>query len=77
MALLSLCISFVVLLVIGFPIAFNLILSSIIYLLVGDYPLTLVAQRMFQGMNGFALLAVPFFILTGQLMVKGSLLKNR
>ena len=76
MALLALCISFVVLLVIGFPIAFNLILSSIVYLLVGDYPLTLVPQRMFQGMNGFALLAVPFFILTGQLMVKGSLLKS-
>jgi tripartite ATP-independent transporter DctM subunit len=66
----------VVLLVIGFPIAFNLILSSILYLLVADYPLTLVPQRMFQGMNGFALLAVPFFILTGQLMVKGSLLKS-
>jgi len=75
-ALLALCISFVVLLVIGFPIAFNLILSSILYLLVADYPLTLVPQRMFQGMNGFALLAVPFFILTGQLMVKGSLLKS-
>jgi tripartite ATP-independent transporter DctM subunit len=66
----------VVLLIIGFPIAFNLILSSILYLLVADYPLTLVPQRMFQGMNGFALLAVPFFILTGQLMVKGSLLKS-
>lgn len=76
MALLTLCICFVVLLVIGFPIAFNLILSSILYLLVADYPLTLVPQRMFQGMNGFALLAVPFFILTGQLMVKGSLLKS-
>jgi len=75
-ALLALCISFVVLLIIGFPIAFNLILSSILYLLVADYPLTLVPQRMFQGMNGFALLAVPFFILTGQLMVKGSLLKS-
>ena len=76
MALLTLCVSFVVLLVIGFPIAFNLILSSIAYLLVGGYPLTLVPQRMFQGMNGFALLAVPFFILTGQLMVKGRLLKS-
>ena len=76
MALLALCISFLVLLIIGFPIAFNLILSSILYLLVADYPLTLVPQRMFQGMNGFALLAVPFFILTGQLMVKGSLLKS-
>ncbi len=75
-ALLALIVTFVILLLIGFPIAFNLILSSIVYLLVGDYPLTLVSQRMFQGMNGFALLAVPFFILTGQLMVKGSILKN-
>ena len=75
-ALLSLIVCFVILMLIGFPIAFNLILSSIVYLLVGGYPLTLVSQRMFQGMNGFALLAVPFFILTGQLMVKGSILKN-
>jgi tripartite ATP-independent transporter DctM subunit len=63
-------------LIVGFPIAFNLILSSIVYLLVSGYPLTLVPQRMFEGMNGFALLAVPFFIFTGQLMVKGSLLKS-
>lgn len=76
MALLALIICFFVLLIIGFPIAFNLILSSLVYLLVGDYPLTLIPQRMFQGMNGFALLAVPFFILTGQLMVKGSILKD-
>lgn len=76
MELLSLVGCFVLLLIVGFPIAFNLILSSIVYLLVGDYPLTLVAQRMFQGMSSFALLAVPFFILTGQLMVKGSLLKS-
>ena len=76
MALLSLLISFVVLLIIGFPIAFNLLLSSIIYLIVGGYPLTLVTQRMFEGMNGFALLAVPFFVLTGQFMVKGHLLRS-
>ena len=76
MALLALIVCFVALLIVGFPIAFNLILSSLVYLLVGDYPLTLIPQRMFQGMNGFALLAVPFFILTGQLMVKGSILKN-
>ncbi len=76
MALLALIVCFVALLIVGFPIAFNLILSSLVYLLVGDYPLTLIPQRMFQGMNGFALLAVPFFILTGQLMVKGSILKD-
>jgi len=75
-ALLALIVCFVVQLIIGFPIAFNLILSSAVYLLVGGYPLTLIPQRMFQGMNGFALLAVPFFIITGQFMVKGAILKN-
>ena len=75
-ALLALIVCFVILLISGFPIAFNLILSTFVYLMVGDYPLTLIPQRMFQGMNGFALLAVPFFILTGQLMAKGSILKD-
>lgn len=74
-ALLALGVSFVVLLVSGLPIAFNLMISSMVYLLVGGYPLTVVAQRMFEGMNSFALLAVPFFVLTGQFMVKGHLLK--
>jgi TRAP-type C4-dicarboxylate transport system permease large subunit len=75
LALFILIVSFVVLLIIGFPIEFNLLLSSIIYLLVGGYLLTLVCQRMFEGMNGFALLSVPFFVLTGKFMVKGHLLK--
>jgi tripartite ATP-independent transporter DctM subunit len=59
----------------GFPIAFNMILSSTVYLLVGGYPQLLVVQRMFEGMNGFSLLAVPFFILTGQFMLRGHLLE--
>jgi len=75
-ALIALIACFFILLISGFPIAFNLILSSFVYLVVGDYPITLIPQRMFQGMNGFVLLAVPFFILTGQLMVKGAILKS-
>lgn len=76
MALLVLVICFAVLLVSGFPIAFNLLLSSTVYLLVGGFPLDIVPQRLFSGMNSFSLLAVPFFILTGQLMMKGNLLKS-
>ncbi len=76
MELLALVVPFVFFLIIGFPIAFNLLLSSIIYLIAGGYPLTLVGQRMFEGMSSFALLAVPFFILTGQFMLKGHLLKS-
>lgn len=66
---------FLVLLIIGFPIALNLLTSSIVYLYAADYPLALVGQRLFEGMNGFALLAVPFFVLMGQLMLKGRLLE--
>ncbi len=74
MALAALVSSFILLLIIGFPIAFCLIASSILYLVIQDYPLTLITQRMFEGMNGFPLLAVPFFVLTGQLLLKGRLL---
>jgi len=66
---------FLLLLVMGFPIAFNMILSSSMYLLVGGYPQLLVVQRMFEGMNGFSLLSVPFFVLTGQFLLKGHLLE--
>ncbi len=76
MALTVLVISFILLLVIGFPIAFCLLAGSILYLLIQDYPFTLITQRMFEGMNGFPLLAVPFFVLTGQFMLKGRLLRK-
>lgn len=62
--------------IIGLPIAFNLLISSSVYLIAGDYSLILIAQRMYEGMNSFALLAVPFFVLTGQFMLKGRLLNS-
>ncbi len=76
MALAALVSSFILLLIIGLPIAFCLIASSILYLVIQDYPLTLITQRMFEGMNGFPLLAVPFFVLTGQFLLKGRLLRK-
>ncbi len=42
-------------------------------ILVGDVPLTLVAQRMVTSVDSFPLLAVPFFILAGNLMQQGGL----
>ncbi len=53
----------------GIPIAFCLALTSLIVLLIiGDVPLYLIPQRMFTGMDSFPLMAVPFFILAGDLM---------
>ncbi len=58
-----------VFLFIGMPIGFSMGISSFIYILYqGRYPLTLIPQRFASGMESFPLLAVPFFILAGQMM---------
>ena len=62
-------ITFILTLATGIPVAFCLALTSLIALLViGDIPLHLMPQRMFTGMDSFPLMAVPFFILAGDLM---------
>src|SRR5262245_8824247 len=60
---------FLLLLIIGVPVAVAMAMSSIAYLLVyGAAPDVIVAQRMIAGVESFPLLAVPFFILAGNLM---------
>ncbi len=62
-------IAFFLTLMIGIPIAFCLALASLVaLLLIGDVPLHLIPQRMFTGMDSFPIMAVPFFILAGDLM---------
>ncbi len=68
--------SFVILLAIGVPIAYSIGLSGIITMLVSILPIpafTTLAQRMATGLDSFALLAIPFFILAGQLMNRGGI----
>lgn len=76
MELATLVICFLTLMVMSVPIAYNLILSSLAYMLVSDVPVVIIAQKMYEGMNSFSFLAVPFFVLTGQLMLKGKLLES-
>jgi len=52
----------------GLPIAFALAAVSIVVLAVGNVDLLVVAQRLYGGVNSFPLLAVPLFILAGQIM---------
>src|SRR3954465_4696539 len=64
-----LIVSFLVLMVIGIPVALSMAVSSLIYLLAsGTAPDVILAQRMIAGVESFPLLAVPFFILAGNLM---------
>ncbi len=64
---------FVVTLLIGFPIAFSLGLSSLIYLLFTDIPLVIIPQKLYAGMDVFVLLCIPGFILAGNLMNRGGI----
>ncbi len=64
----------ILLLIIGFPIAFSLGMGSVAALaLKGAIPLTVVPQRLFTSADSFALLAVPFFVLAGELMQHGGI----
>ena len=70
-------ISFLTFLVLGVPVAFVLGLTSLVGLLyLGHIPLLLVPKQMFSGVDSFPLLAVPFFILAGNLMNTGGITKR-
>ena len=65
---------FLVLLVFGMPISFALALASVAALLnLGTYDLTVIVQRMFTSINSFSLMAIPFFMLAGELMEVGGI----
>ena len=67
--MLILILSFAVFLVVGVPIAYALGLSSLMYLLIEQPSLAVVVpQRVFSGMNNYALISLPLFILMGQVM---------
>lgn len=76
MGLAVLVICFFTFMVMGVPIAFNLLVSTCAYILTSGYNLVVVGQKMFEGMYSFSFLAVPFFVLTGQLMLRGGLLDD-
>lgn len=73
---LILVISFLALLSLGVPVAFSIGLSSMFTLMMtmpSMLAFTTLAQRMATGLDSFTLLAIPFFVLSGQLMNKGGI----
>jgi len=64
---------FFVLLVLRVPITFTLAVSSIITAWYLDIPMMAITQRMVQGVKSFSLLAIPFFILAGEIMSRGGI----
>ncbi len=71
---LTLFIAAVVLMTLGFPVAFALAMSASLAVLVGGrYPQLIVFKEMFTGIDSFPLMAVPFFILAAEIMSGGAL----
>jgi C4-dicarboxylate transporter DctM subunit len=68
-----LTIGFLALLVLGVPVAFSLGISSVVALFILDIDVVMLAQRVIAGTQSFPLLAVPGFILAGDLMTSGGL----
>jgi tripartite ATP-independent transporter DctM subunit len=73
MALTILCVSFLVFLLAGVPVAFAIGLSAIAAILVEGLPVAVLFQQMMSGMNIFSFLAIPFFIFSGELMLHGGI----
>ena len=61
---------------IGFPIAFTMGFSSIVYTIMAGMPSGVVIQRLFAGIDRAPLMAIPFFILAGELMNQGGIAKR-
>lgn len=61
-------ITFVVLLAIGLPVAFTVGLSALSFFVTEQVPVQIVVQKMVSSTQSFSLLAVPFFVLAGNLM---------
>ena len=67
--LILIAVLFTVFLILGMPVAFSLALASIpVFVVSGAMPPTVVIQKMVTATQSFPLLAVPFFILAGNLM---------
>lgn len=68
-----LAITFLIFVLLRLPVAQALFASSVLTMMYLEVPLPTVGQQMINGVSTFSLLAIPFFILTGQIMGEGGL----
>lgn len=71
-----LLVTLVFLMLIGVPIAASIGLSSLVYILINDIPVLVMAQRLFTGTDSIVLVAIPAFIVAGSVMEVGGLAKR-
>ncbi len=72
-AIMILLISFLVMIVLRFPIAYAVAIASLLCLWYQGLPFSTLCQQMVKGINSFSLMAVPFFITMGCMMGSGGI----
>lgn len=76
LAIAILLLTFFVLIFLRVPIALSIGISAIATSLFLDIPLEMVFQNMISGVNSYSLMAIPFFILMGDIMSRGGIAKR-
>ena len=66
-------ITFVILLLVGVPISISIGASAVLGCLFLDYPMMVIGQKMVTGIDSYLLIAIPLFILAGNLMNAGKI----
>lgn len=67
---------FLVLIALSVPIGFSLGAATLLGFILSDAPLDLFAQRLWTGLDSFSLIAIPFFVLAGELMGGSGILQR-
>lgn len=73
---LSLIVILFIAFLLGMPISFALGMVSLFAIITRGYPLPVIVQKMFSGIDSYSLIAVPLFIFAGDLMGKGGISKR-
>lgn len=73
MGALGLLVIFLIAILIHLPIGLSILLSDLVLCLSGGYSLSTVVSGMFTGCDSFTLLAIPFFMLAGNIMCEGGI----
>lgn len=74
--LIALFLVFIILVAFNIPIAFAMLIASVVSLIIGDMPLGMVATRLFVQVDSFPLMAIPFFIFAGEIMNSAGITKR-
>ena len=74
MIILTIVITFFLFAALGVPIAFAMGIASIAAILVADMDLLVLPGKMVHAVDSFPLMAIPLFMLAGQLMLRGGIM---